>query len=256
MRAAILSLAALACSSVSTAAFAENAACWRTNAAAFTWSQCAGGTVWIVETVRPLVPFHIEGTVPSLRQKAASSTEFSLVFNGAYHDGNYAKATLEGLFFVDGKTKSDLKPNDRQLTHVFSLDRNGRLAAVREASEALNEKLDATGAHIQSGPLMLDDGKLATRFIEGSLNGSDAYKRTALGRTRAGETVIVIAKTPRTLPELAKIVLSANDYASRGLTLINLDGGPSTAIHTNAVRGLSYGADKITPVGFGLGAAQ
>ncbi|MGL5001724.1 MAG: phosphodiester glycosidase family protein, partial [Casimicrobium sp.] len=168
----------------------------------------------------------------------------------------YAKAKLEGLFFVDGEAKSELKPSDRQLTHVFSLDRNGRFAAVREASTTLPEKLDTSGVHIQSGPLILDDGKLATNFIEGSLNGSDAYKRTALGRTRAGETVIVIAKTPRTLAELAKIVLSANNYASRGLTLINLDGGPSTAIHANAVRGLSYGADKITPVGFGLRDAQ
>jgi uncharacterized protein YigE (DUF2233 family) len=252
MRVAILSLAALACSCVCVAAFAENTQCQRTNAAAFAWSQCAGGTVWILETVRPLVPFYIEGAVPSLRQKAASSTAFSLLFNGAYHDGNYAKAKLEGLFFVDGKTQSELKANDRQLTHVLSLDREGRITVIREASAVVSEKLDTNDVHIQSGPLILDDGKLTTNFIDGSLNGNDAYKRTALGRTRAGETVIVIAKTPRTLSELAAIALGANDYASRGLTLLNLDGGPSTAIHANAVRGLSYGADKITPVGFGL----
>jgi uncharacterized protein YigE (DUF2233 family) len=254
---AILSVAALVFLTVGTSSFAKTPACQRTNVAAFVWSQCAGGTVWIVETTRPLAPFHFEGTVPPLRQHATTvANEFALVFNGAYHDGNYAKAKLEGLHVFDGKKLSELKLEDRQLTHVLSIDRSGRIDSIREATYELQATLNADtsrlSTHIQSGPLILDNGKLAKPFIEGSLNGNDAYKRTAIGVTRAGETVIVIAKTPRTLADLASIVLATNDYAKRGLTLLNLDGGPSTAIHSADVRGLSYGADKITPVGFGV----
>jgi uncharacterized protein YigE (DUF2233 family) len=253
---AILSVAALVGSIVCFSARASVPECKQTSVPAFVWSQCAGGTVWIVETTRPLASFHFEGIVPPLKQYAIASREFSVVFNGAYHDGNYANAKLEGLYVIDGKRLSELKTNDKQLTHVLSIDRDGKVVAIREANSQVEVDLQSNtllaATNIQSGPLILEESKLATRFIVNSLNGNDAYKRTALGVTRTGETVIVIAKTPRTLADLAKIVLTANDYAKRGLTLLNLDGGPSTAIHSIDIRELSYGADKITPVGFGI----
>jgi Phosphodiester glycosidase len=235
-------------------AFAHAAAprCKHTRIDALTWSRCAGDTVWIIETTRPLASWVIEGAVPTLRQHASASAEYSLMFNAGYHDGNYANAKLEGLHRFNGIVANAIKRDDPQLTHVLTINRAGRIASIRaaKAERALDDSLNATA--IQSGPLILDQGRIARNFIRKSLNGSDAYKRTALGVTRRGETVIVIATAPYTLFELANIVLRINGYARRGLTLLNFDGGPSTAIHSVEIHELTYGADKVTPVAFGL----
>jgi exopolysaccharide biosynthesis protein len=214
--------------------------------------RCDNDQLWIIETTRPLVAHFATSPVPTLREKAKISPEFSLLFNGGYHDGNYANAKLEGLFVLDGKPLNALKPDDGQLSHVLAIDRDGRIASIRVASNELVSSAQTEPTHIQTGPLITEDGRIAEAFIAASLNGKDAYKRTAIGRTRAGETVIVIAKTPRTLKRLGTYVLQVNQYAKRCLTLLNLDGGPSTAIHSNITSDLSYGADKVTPVGFAI----
>ena len=103
-------------------------------------------------------------------------------------------------------------------------------------------------SRFQSGPAILVGGTTARAEIAASVNGSDRYKRTAIGRTASGESVIVIARTPRTLVDLGEAVRNINGYRERGLTLVNLDGGPSTAIHAPDADGPSYGADKLTPI--------
>jgi hypothetical protein len=65
----------------------------RVNGAAFAWSRCAGGTVWIVETARPLAPFYIEGIVPPLKEQVAVDRGFAPVFNyGESPDCNHVRA--------------------------------------------------------------------------------------------------------------------------------------------------------------------
>lgn len=216
------------------------------------WSVCAGGSVWIVETTRPIDLFVSHRRVPTLRQRLARSPRAALLVNGSYHDGNYARPVFDGLLRIGERTIAPAKVADRQLTHLLSIDRSGRLAAILPATAAGMAALAPDSNAVQTGPAILQDGAIATAAIRGSLNGIDAYKRTAIGRTRAGETVIVIARTPWTLTDLGSFVAATDDYAGRGLTLVNLDGGPSTAIHSAIVPPLSYGADKVTPVGLAV----
>jgi exopolysaccharide biosynthesis protein len=252
MKAAILSVAAFFYFSACFPAHAHASNCVAKKARAYVVSRCDNDRLWIIETTRPLVAYFATPPVPTLREKASASPAFSLLLNGGYHDGNYANAKPEGLLIIDGKLLSTLKPNDGQLTHVLSMTRDGRISAIREAVRGVGAHTSDGNTHVQSGPLIVEDGRIAMSSIDGSLNGKGAYKRTAIGRTREGETVIVIAKTPRTLDDLAKMVLRVNEFEKRGLSLLNLDGGPSTAIHTNATNALSYGADKVTPLGFAL----
>jgi uncharacterized protein YigE (DUF2233 family) len=226
--------------------------CRHTRSATLVWSRCAGDTIWIIETTRPLASWAIEGAVPTLRQQAQASNEYSLVFNAGYHDGNYADAKLEGLHVFNGVVANPIKANDVQLTHVLAINTAGHIASIRSANAANPYDENTISIAIQSGPLILDNGRIAHDFIGKSLNGNDAYKRTALGVTRAGDAVIVIATAPYALVELAQKVLKTSRYARRGLTLLNFDGGPSTAIHSVEIRALSYGADKVTPVAFGV----
>lgn len=231
---------------------AAETGCTRTEKDGIVWRDCAGGSVWIIETRRPLALFHATRGVPTLREHVAESPEAIVAVNGSYHDGNYARPVFEGLLEADGVTLGTLRADDRQLTHVMSIDPEGRITTILSSSEAPAARPVASRYRVQSGPLILNDGALSAATIAGSVNGVDAYKRTAIGRTRAGETVIVVAKTPRTLADLGRLVLRIEGFADRGLTLLNLDGGPSTAIHSLALPGVSYGADKVTPVGFAI----
>ena len=237
--------------------------CRQTMTTALIWRDCAERGVWIVETRRSLTAFFAPAPVPTLRARMAVSpgpaTQArqpaampALLVNAGYHDGNYADARPEGLLVIDGTVIAALKPGDRQLTHVLSIDVAGTITAIRPAIAGAVQAPGAGMTQVQSGPLITEDGQPTLRWIAGSLNGTDAYKRTAIGRTRDGATVIVIARMPCSLPALARIVLAAGRYRARGLTLLNLDGGPSTAIHADIPSGLSYGADKVTPVGFAV----
>jgi hypothetical protein len=216
------------------------------------WTECANGSVWIIETTRKLGLFHSSRGVPTLRKRLAGRPGALLLVNGSYHNGDYARPRFEGLLRVGVRAVGAPKVDDLQLTHILSIDRSGRIASIQPASAITFAGLPHDRDHVQSGPLILDKGVVALGPISRSLNGSDAYKRTAIGRTREGETVIVVAKTPRSLADLGQLVAQANSLEERGLTLVNLDGGPSTGIHSDVVPKLSYGADKVTPVGFAV----
>jgi exopolysaccharide biosynthesis protein len=252
MKAAILSVAAFFYVTACDAKTGNASDCVFSKTSSYVIYRCDNDRLWIIETTRQLVAYLATPPVTTLREKSNATPEFSLLFNGGYHDGNYANAKLEGLFVVDGKPFNAVKLEDVQLSHVLSINRDGRIASIRVASREFASSTLSEPTHIQSGPLIAEDGRIAEAFIAASLNGKDAYKRTAIGRTHAGETVIVVSKTPRTLKRLGVYVLQVNRYAKRGLTLLNLDGGPSTAIHSNITNDLSYGADKVTPVGFAL----
>jgi Phosphodiester glycosidase len=221
--------------------------------ASFESTRCDQDRLWVIETRRPMVPiYHAVGPL-TLRQLADADKQFALLVNGSYHDGDYTNARLEGLFVVNGKTYAPLKSLDKQLSHVVSFSSSGMITSVSLAVETAHVASQwKAGTHIQTGPLITEAGSVTPGFIDAAINGKDRYKRTAIGATADGATVIVIAKTPYSLHELARAVLAINRYRERKLTLVNFDGGPSTALHSNEQSGLSYQADKLTPILFGL----
>jgi uncharacterized protein YigE (DUF2233 family) len=235
----------------STIALASDCVIKRT--ASFESFRCDQDRLWVIETRRPLVPIYHAVNPLTLRQLGNAHKQFALLVNGSYHDGNYANAKLEGLFVVNGKPYAPIKSLDKQLSHVVSFSSTGMIASVALADENLSTISKwQSGTHIQTGPLITESGIAASGFIDAAINGKDRYKRTAIGVTADSATVIVVAKTPRSLHELASAVLAINRYRERKLTLVNFDGGPSTALHSNEQSGLSYQADKLTPILFGL----
>jgi uncharacterized protein YigE (DUF2233 family) len=242
---------------IGTAANASDPACIELRSASFVAHRCDEDRLWVVETTRPIVARYYSSKSPTLRQLSTREPSIALWVNASYHDGDYASARLEGLFVVHGKQIAPLKPGDAQLSHIVNISSQGRIIAVEEAPNANSSITSPPSSkrgdtRIQTGPLILDRGEIASQFIAASLNGADAYKRTAIGVTAGGATVFVVARTPRSLDQLARAVLDVSNYRERKLSLVNLDGGPSTALHSTEQRGLSYQADKLTPVMFGV----
>jgi exopolysaccharide biosynthesis protein len=226
--------------------------CTVTRTDAMQWFRCADDSVWIIEPTRPLRVFFTANDVPTLRGWSAQHPDIALWINGSYHNGDYARPEMVGTLAIDGTTLSAFRPDDPQLSRIIAINDQGRIASVDPARTTLDPSAPHHRTLLQTGPAILIEGELPTAEIAASLNGSDRYKRTAIGRTDMGEAVIVIAKTPRSLTDLGTIVRQVNRYRERRLSLINLDGGPSTAIHAPAQPGLSYGADKVTPIVIGV----
>ena len=113
-----------------------------------------------------------------------------LLINGSYHDGDYDQPTMVGLLELESLILSPLKPKDRQLSRVLAIDPIGRIASIRALSDEVGQNRTLTSARLQSGPAIIVDGRLTGNEIASSLNGNDAYKRTAIGRTDNGQTVI------------------------------------------------------------------
>ncbi len=213
--------------------------------------DCPGSGVSVVETHSGIEPIVQLQGAPGLAARLAADPGWALVFNGSYHDGHYGSASLVGGFVVQGRVLSPLHAADAQLSQVVRLDGQGRIASITDLADA-GDQPAANGTAFQTGPLILDAGRVAQASIAASLNGSDAYKRTALGRTADGTTVVAIARRPRTLAAFAADVLAAGDLAHRGLTLVNLDGGFSTAWALADQPASNYQPDKQTPVAFGV----
>ena len=212
--------------------------------------HCASSGLTLVETSRPLEPIYHVVAAPTPRQLMAAG--WSVVVNGSYHDGDYANAKLDGQFTVRGKQWGQARPDDRQLSHVITLDEQGHIASIKPATAAALTQAAHAPLSVQTGPLITQHGAWVATYVHASLNGNDAYKRSAIGRTDDGHSVIVMARRPRTLEALARDVLALRNYAQRGLTLVNLDGGPSTALALAQWPQWHYQPDKTTPVAFGV----
>jgi uncharacterized protein YigE (DUF2233 family) len=194
----------------------------------------------------PVSPF-------TINELANSNTAFKAVINGSYHDGEYDNAMPIGLFQVRGKKYADFLHNDMQLTHTVTFDETGKISTIDEVDTlAKKASLKPNYSYMQTGPLILNNGAIAMNFIQGSLNGMDAYKRSAIGRLNDATIVTVIATRSITLPQLAERLLRINNYAQRGLTLVNLDGGYSTASASTTLPRARYQPDKVTPIAIGL----
>jgi Phosphodiester glycosidase len=212
--------------------------------------HCVDRGLTVVETQRSLELIYHAVAPPTPRQLAAAG--WAVVVNGSYHDGDYANAMLEGQFTVRGKHWGVARPDDRQLSHVVAFDTQGRIESIAPADAAALARATAAAASVQTGPLITENGRWVEAYARQSLNGVDAYKRSAVGRTGEGASVIVIARQPRTLEALARDVLALRRYAQRGLTLVNLDGGPSTALALARWPQWHYQPDKLTPVAIGV----
>ena len=212
--------------------------------------DCRASGITLIETRRPLKLIYHPVAPPTPRQLVAAG--WAVVVNGSYHDGDYANARLDGQFTIHGKRWGEARPGDKQLSHVLTLDAQGLIDAIAAADELALARAAGAAASMQTGPLITLDGAWVAEYATASLNGNQAYKRSAIGRTADGTGVIVIARRPLTLEALAREVLALRRFAQRGLTLVNLDGGLSTALAVRRTPALNYQPDKFTPVAIGV----
>lgn len=139
---------------------------------------------------------------------------FVLMINGGYFQPDYTPA---GYCKIDNKTLNANR--SRRYSGFVAIDNEGRLSL-----HTRNDALDGFPTVLQVGPYVIDPG--GTVGIR--TRSEEKAARTLIGMTREQELVIAVTG-PISLYDLAQGFKKHMPSLER---LLNLDGGPSTALKT------------------------
>jgi exopolysaccharide biosynthesis protein len=188
------------------------------------------------------------GTVEEQAKRAG----FDLAINGSYFRGEYFDAEHAGLLQLKGEL-IEPKGTDKQLTHFIEFDTVENKISFKPIGEYKKENyLDKKYTLVQTGPLIMENNVIAKDYINASINGNGLYLRTALGYTNTGETFFVVTTTRYNLEELGNTVKGLEIFKDKNISLINLDGGTSTAIYSKDIPELNFNANIAVPIIFGI----
>ncbi len=153
--------------------------------------------------------------VRNLEENAASFFDpkrHRLIINGGYFNPDFSPT---GYCKIDGRVLNPKRP--KSLSGFVAIDERGAVSLLTR-----HDDLSKFPTVLQSGPFLIDPGgRIGIR----SRVGIEAY-RTAIGRTSDDELIILVT-APIDLFDLAVAAKRAIPTLER---LLNLDGGPSTAL--------------------------
>ena len=139
-----------------------------------------------------------------------------MMINGGYFEADFSPT---GYYKLQGRLSSKKRPAN--LSGFVAFDDAGKILLL-----TAKDSLDKYPTVLQSGPYVIDPG--GAIGIK-SRSGKKA-KRTLIGLTEDHSLVIVVSK-PILLYDLARAIKKKMPSIER---LLNLDGGPSTALKTAA----------------------
>jgi len=142
----------------------------------------------------------------------------ALVINGGYFHDDFSPS---GFLYVDGKRIGD-RAFDKEVSGLIEVrpDRGVNIRDLAVDPLSLGEPLYTS---IQSYPFLLKNGERAIREDSGK-----RARRTALGVDREGGVYVFIEQTSQLSLYELMVVIDESDIEN--LTVLNLDGGPSTGL--------------------------
>lgn len=141
--------------------------------------------------------------------------------------------------------------NDFQLTHVLAYNEEDDLIKIYKLDEFLNLNQNNFNFAFQTGPIVIKNTEIQYKFINNSLNGKELARRSLVGYDIHKNIYFVITRKVYTLEYLASILLNILP-AENSITLVNLDGGSSTAMFYQGSELFQINEDKILPILFGF----
>ena len=79
--------------------------------------------------------------------------------------------------------------------------------------------------------MIIKNNEIQQNVISESINGLGEYKRTLLGYTNSGKSFFIVTTKQFSLQDLAKKILNSKVMKGETISVINLDGGPSTWLY-------------------------
>jgi uncharacterized protein YigE (DUF2233 family) len=145
------------------------------------------------------------------------ASRYSIMINGGYFTPDFQPL---GLFKINGNFINKRKP--KKLSGFVAMDREGGISILTH-----NNNISSYPSILQTGPYVIDPGsRIGIRSNDGKIS-----RRTLIGKTTGNELVIIVT-SPVTLYDIANFTKKRFPDTER---LLNLDGGPSTALKTDSI---------------------
>lgn len=145
------------------------------------------------------------------------ASRYSIMINGGYFTPDFKPL---GLFKINGNFINSRKP--KKLSGFVAMDRSGGISILTQKDD-----LSSYPSILQTGPYVIDPGsRIGIRSNDGKIS-----RRTLIGKTIGSELVIIVTN-PVSLYDIANFIKKRFPDIDR---LLNLDGGPSTAIKTDSI---------------------
>jgi hypothetical protein len=172
------------------------------------------------------------------------------VINGSFFEGARGNASHAGWLWLYGLEITPVM-DDRQLTHVVRNNSTHRTIEFLPARsfEASN---DPRVIEFQTGPLIIENGRIREDLIRASINGSSKHTRTLLATLDHRRCFFITVTDRVTLAELADTLLRLTVLRGGRLDVVNLDGGSSVALYLRDIPGLNSNADDRLPIVIGF----
>lgn len=172
----------------------------------------------------------------------------SMVLNGSYFwvtdSWVYYPA---GLWIEEGRGISWLQLHDPNLSHgVFFSGNQMEIVSNNQTKSWIASCLAMTDCKaFQAGPLVLSGG-IIQDFWD-SWHARESHERTLIGKTQSGKVYFFVSPQKKSLTQAGQKVLSDPRFQHDPITVLNLDGWPSTA-YFDGVRG--FHENKKLPIFF------
>jgi Phosphodiester glycosidase len=175
--------------------------------------------------------------------------KYRYLVNGSFFEWSGEHA---GWLSISGNNLMPLK-RDRQLTHLAILNTTTSQMAFNSAEAWEASMSDKANLEFQTGPLVIQANGLDLPSIRRSINGLRSHQRTLLAYTEEDKMkfFITVRKSER-LDNLGEYLLKLSIFEGKTLSLINLDGGPSVVLDTQAHPELNHNGNAVLPILFAL----
>jgi len=138
---------------------------------------------------------------------------------------------------------------DRQLTHLAILNTTTGEMAFQSVELWEPSMSDKANIEFQTGPLVIQANALDMPSIRQSINGLRAHQRTLLAYTEEDRMKFFITiRMSERLDTLGEYLLKLSIFEGKTLFVVNLDGGPSVALDTQAHPEMNHNGGAILPI--------
>ena len=178
-------------------------------------------------------------------QQVEKSFNYRYLVNGSFFEWSGEHA---GWLSLSGRHLVPLK-QDRQLTHIAIFNTTTGELGFKSAESWKPSMSDKASIEFQTGPLVVHANVIDMASIHQSINGLRSHRRTLLGYTEEDRMkYFITVRQPEQLDTLGEVLLKLSIFEGKTLSVINLDGGPSVALNSQAHPELNHNGHTVLPI--------
>lgn len=180
----------------------------------------------------------------------ARREDLRCLINGSFFNGARGDASHAGWLSQYGHRVTPLM-DDRQLTHIVRNNGTKRTITFLPVRSFVASE-DPHLLEFQTGPLVIETGRIREDLIRSSINGATRHTRSLLATLDQHRCFFITVTERVTLTELAATLRRLSVFQNGRLDVINLDGGSSVALYLRDVPGVNSNAGDRLPILIGF----